>query len=425
MKKRYWGIRRIQKPVLLCCSLWLLWGMDASAEVKISSQGELGIEARLFTGGGEGDQGNVSGIGRLSLSGKSKPFKFKFRGFIRHDGVDRTRSAIFPEEAWVEYREKGLRFRAGYQLLNWTATEAFHPADVINSRYFDGNVQNPEKLGELILSLRLKIGNGNIEGFLMPLFTEPILPSTQSRFRFSPFGSEVTNTLILDRDGELTETKVHPNWGVRLSQTLGKADVSMHVLQQTDKSLPQVRFESLPPTSPPNLVFQQVTQVGGTYQQALGTFLLKFEGAYRWFVDSNDPTFAGLSDFGLVAGGVEWGFGHESGGESTFLLEGQSIFGQGDADLTFFLFERDVLLGYRYAHGDESDQSLTLSSIVDLDDPEQIFGNAEYGRRLGDSWRLSAGFRLIRYPASEDSAPVGPENLNNANYVYTTLLRYF
>ncbi len=398
----------------------------ATADLAVKSQGELGLESRVFFPSGEGDDYNVAMVRRLTLDGKLKPLKLRVRGFARHDGVDRERSALFPEEAWLEYKADLVRFRVGYQMLNWTATEAFHPADVINSRYFDGNVQNPEKLGELMAAARIKVMDGNVEAFFMPRFTEPILPSSNSRYRFAPLGTTIPDPQLIDQNGEVSDDRWVPQWGVRAQQSFHGADVSAHVLQHVDRALPLVLFDPAAGI-PPTLIYQWVTQVGGTYQQVAGPVIIKVEGSYRWF-ETPDPR-NGLPvpdrNHALLAVGLEYGFGHDSGGESTFLLEAESAFGLDDEVAGLLLFQRDALIGYRYSHGDEADQSFTVSVIDDLEAQQQFFANLEYGRRIGETWRAQTGLRLIHYPPKNPAAPVGPEFLDNANYGYLNLTRFF
>ena len=53
-------------------------------------------------------------------------------------------------------------------------------------------------------------------------------------------------------------------------------------------------------------------------------------------------------DHGQIAVGFEWGTVHEGGSESTFILEGQALVGQGPERLELLsLFQRDVLLVLR------------------------------------------------------------------------------
>ena len=65
MKELLWNVFVLRGLLAFACLS--LFPLFASAELKISSQGELGLEARLFTGGGEGDQGNAVSYTHLTL----------------------------------------------------------------------------------------------------------------------------------------------------------------------------------------------------------------------------------------------------------------------------------------------------------------------------------------------------------------------
>lgn len=440
---------RIFSTLSLCiCFLsfgWMTQGCtNAQAKkLKVSSKGELGTEGRIFypSDTDQGDLGNIAGIGRLYLKAKYGKFKLSFRGFGRHDGFDRKRSALFPEEAYLEYKQNPILIRLGYQLQTWTATEAFHPADIINSRYLDGSVQAPEKRGELMGLARLKFGSGNIELFFMPLFSSPIFPSEDSRFRFGPLGQAISQIQILDRNGKIDDDPWRLQYGARMQQRLFGADLSVHLVRHIDRSLPLVLadFSSGGLSAPPkiSLVYQALTQIGGTLQSVVGPFLVKLEAAHR---DFDQPTtaerdrlppapFLSLADrdHTLIAVGLEYNIYH-SQGESALLLEGQYARWRegGEApDGSLLLFDKDLLFGWRYAFNDVADRSITTSLIIDVKEIEQFFANIVYGQRIGDVWRAELGLRLISFPPKDPNNPQGPEYIDQANYAYTSLIRYF
>ena len=117
---------------------------------------------------------------------KSKPFRERLRLYGRLDREDRERTILVLEEAWVEWKAKPFRVRAGFDLLNWTATEAFHPSDILNSRNLDSSIQNYDKLGEPMVSLSYKGTIGVLTAYFLPTVINPILPSPNSRLSFSP-----------------------------------------------------------------------------------------------------------------------------------------------------------------------------------------------------------------------------------------------
>ena len=237
------------------------------------------------------------------------------------------------------------------------------------------------------------------------------------------------DTVFIDASGQLTDKKFHPQWGARIQQSFWGADLGVHVVQHLDRSLPLVFFDPENPTTvPPTIVYQHVTEVGGTLQKVWGPVIVKGEFGYRRFTKPNQSAVAMGPVPGrnhtLAALGLEWGLAVGEG-ETTFLLEAQNAFGLDDDASGILLFQRDILVGARHDFADEASQTLSGSVILDLERPSRIFANVEYGRRLGENWTTQIGYRLIRYPPVDKSQPVGPEFLNNANYAYVNLSRFF
>jgi hypothetical protein len=405
---------------------------------QIDSRGELGFESRAFwpDDAAATDDWNATMVGRLHLDAAAGPVTGKARVFSRLDPRDQDRSAFIPEELWLEVKLSRLRLRAGYQMINWTATEAFHPADVINSRYLDSAIENPEKLGEPMVSLRSEIPHGSVEAMFMPVFVEPIFPSARSRQRFLPPGAALGAPLVFGRDGEAIDDhspyRFAPQGAVRVQQTWGRADVSVHGLAHIDRSYPLVVFDAA--ANLPRPVFLPVLQAGATYQQAMGAWLFKLELAYRWYRlpdAGGDPTLPPPPlpnrDHFVGAAGVEYGLPHDNGSESTLLLEGQ-LFVPRDADLPRVaepLFQHDVLAGVRHAFNDEASRTVMVVVIVDALRPQELFANAGYAQRLGETWTVQAGVRFVRVPPRDPAAPLVFEWLNNSHQIYANLFRHF
>lgn len=415
----------------------------AARAVEVASRGEVGLETRVFQPDDDRDSrdGNVAAVARVRVEARQGDFRARLRGFVRHDEVDRGRSAAFPEEAWLEWKRDRLRLAVGWDMLTWSATEAFHPADVVNSRYFDSNIEGFEKLGEPLAELRVKIGQGNVAAYFMPYFTPPIFPSPRSRLSFTPPSVRLGRALRLQGDGTVTDGRWVSQWGVAAQQTVGDADVSVHVLQHVDRFLPVVGVDTRGGQLRP--LFRPVLQVGGTYQQVFAGLIVKLEAAYLMFDRPAlaagtpfvplDPRALGEDrDHGAIAVGLEYGFSHDNGWETTLLVEGQSIFAEGrglrgNARIRreLNLFQRDVLAGVRLALQDEADSALLAFLAVDVEDPDQIFANLGYGRRLGEEWSLKTGLRIFHLPPRDAAMPIGFERWHRANQLYLTLLRHF
>jgi len=414
---------------------------SARAQLEIESRGELGFEGRVFLP----DDTDVTDVGNLAMVGRLQTdadvgtsaldeLSARARVFSRVDPYDGARTRVVPEELFASVELDPLRLRVGYQMLNWSATEAFHPADVINSRILDGAFENPEKLGEPMASLRVEIPLGNVELFAMPFFTAPVLPSSRSPLSFAAPGLALGAPLVLERDGDLDDQRFQPQGGMKVQQTWGGADVSVHLLHHIDREQPQIVVDVR--SGLPRPVYQAVTQVGCTYQHALDGTVLKLEAAYRGFVRPKGGVPGGRYDVlgtmaprnqVLIAAGVEHGVTRGDGSDTALILEGQALVPTEHdfPELLEPLFQHDVLVGVRHAFNDEQSTAFLTTVIVDVEHPQQLVVGVSLSRRLGEEWGLTTGLRLLRVPPEDPFAPVGVENLNDDHQLYLDLRRYF
>ena len=416
-------------------ALALLPGLVAPARADVDSRGELGIETRAFVPDGDArtDAGNVAAISRLIVDADADvkgldDASFRARVFSRLDPNDSGRSLITPEELYVNLEFGPVRVRAGWQMLNWTATEAFHPADIMNSRILDSSFENPEKLGELILTQRLDIPNGNVEVSVMPLFVAPRLPTRRSPLNLAGPGVPLGEALVLEDDGALVNSRLHGQWALQVQQVWGDADVSLHLVHQVDRQQPLFVFN--PASGMVHPIYQGVTQLGGTYAHVIDHLILKLEGAYRRFDRVSAQGALGAvaqRDHVLISLGTEYVLGLGDGSETSLLAEGQALIPTVPdyPEALEPLFQHDIMIGARHAFNDEQSTALLATLVVDAANPEQLLGSASISRRLGESWELLGGFRVFNYPAKDPRNVQGFEHLDGQNHVYVNLSRHF
>jgi hypothetical protein len=400
---------------------------------NFKSKGEVALENRLFS---DDDlaitkDGNLDLFARLESSFKSGPFRAGFRVFGRADKGDRQRSIIAIEEAWIGFCNSGWDIKLGAQMLNWSATEAFHPADMINSRLLDSDIEKPEKFGEVMLSVNRKIGRGSLTAFIMPRYEAPEFPSSRSRLNFFPTGLEVGNELWLERDGEISSNSYGLQWGLRFSQTLGAADISLHYIEHQDRSQPLMLMDNQNGMLHP--MYFPVRDIGGTLLRVFGGWIVKLEYDYRDFINPENPVqvnFAGLVpvkqlDHSQLALGLEYGWTYSGGGEGTLIVEGQRFFGVNKIQrATLHPFQSDILIGYRHAWNDILGRELLVTTIIDIERKHEYLLNVSYSQRLNDTWGVRLGFRLVDAPVKGDF-PIGLETLHKSNQVFLVLTKYF
>ena len=403
------------RSVLFLC---LLISGTVAAEWDLRFKAELAIEARQFESDSSAlteDTGSAL-LGRLDTSLRRGPWKFAARGFARVDPMDNDRDLTSVEELFVSFEKSGWRLRAGYQMLNWTATEAFHPADVVNSRNLDSNIENAEKLGELMFSLRRRVANGSLEAFVMPRRERPQLPGPKSRLSFAPAGVRVA-AQWLGNDGQPESTNWDMQWGARWAAVIGDADVAIHYLDHQDRQQPVIRVGDV--VGQVWAAYLPVRDWGGTYAQVLGGSIVKLELGHKDFKTE------GLPDHTQVALGYEYGWVLGSGAQATMIAEAQNYFGVDESQRAQLgIFQRDLLLGYRHAFNDSQSREILLTAIGDLERNHEYLVNLKFSQRLGETFTLELGLRWIDAPA-KDIQPQGLELLDGANQVFVNLRRFF
>ncbi len=409
---------------LLAALSLLLAAPDASASVRI--RGELGIESRLFEGDGLGatEDFNLGPYARSEIKSRRGNLRAIGRLFTRFDFFDPDRAAVVIEELWADWRAAGWKIRAGAQLFNWTATEAFHPADILNSRNFDSNVENAEKIGEPALRISRAVGQGVVEAYFLPARLAPRLTQSASRLSFS--GTDTGDALWVASDGSLSRGNLEAQGALRAAQTVGSADIALFLARHRDRSQPVVAVD--PNNGLLTPVYLPVTQFGATAQQALGPWLAKFELAWRDFDNPTNPTRLGTisqEDHGQAAAGLEFGWNGSSGSESALILEGQRVFGVNRMTRSnLSLFQNDVLFGVRHAFNDAQSKEIFASVLVDTERNSEFLWSARYSQRIGGAWSVKTGFRIVQAP-QKTAVAAGLETLRTADQIFLTVARHF
>ncbi len=347
--------------------------------------------------------------------------KVRFSG--RHDFAETNRNILIPEDIYTGYNgEKWLIF-AGYQILNWSATEAFHPADVINARNFDSNLENAEKIGELMLQTTYLLNSGSLNFYLLPRIQGPNLPDNNNRLSFFSPGLNVLKPKHLDSDGKEMNDKWDLQWATRFEQSFDGIDLAFYTIQHQD------RYNPIAAPSGTSIQLYTVPrfQYGITYQQAIDAFVLKLETATIDF-DNYGPLVAfgyEAKDNTQIAFGLDYTYSHSSGTDSTFIFEAMSVIDLSKPNRAIAnTFQRDVLFGYRYAWNDILAKEFFISLIADLERGREYLFSTSYSQRLSDVWGIKGSYRYIDAPQKE-AIQRGLEILHKDHQVSLTTTRYF
>jgi hypothetical protein len=359
---------------------------------------------------------------RFDIKHNQDSWVTKLRVFGRNDTLDDRRRIIFLEDAYTGLEYDTWQVHVGWKILNWSATEAFHPADILNARNFDSSLENAEKIGELMVHYTYILEEGTINFFYLPYIMLPNLPEPNNRLSFFPSNAIVGNSLIVDESGNTLANKWQPQWAFRFEYTLGDADISFYALEHFDRYQPNI----LPSAGPTfTSTFYKKFQYGFTYQHAIGSSVFKLETATIDFYDSGAPSTSKQMDHTQIAFGIDYINSHKDGSESTLIFEGQFIPDVGKSSRAALqIFQRDLLIGYRYALNDTNSKEFFASLIFDIERGRELLASISYSQRLSDTWKLNTGYRYIDAPQKGLLAS-GLEPLDKDNQLSLTITRFF
>ena len=213
------------------------------AHAEFKEQGELSFQTRAFRDDNKDttEDRAVGMFGRVDLTyAGTNVDKFTFRGYGVMDKKDSDRNFLIIEDcnvSWYLGEEEDKKFSLGYQLFNWTATEVFHPVDVINSRNLDSNMESPEKKGELAVEFTHEIGEGQLSFYFFPKAEKPHYPGTKSRLGA---GIALEKPVWVKNHDHRSTNGMTPQGAIRFTQTVDNADFSFHILHHLDRNLPIV-----------------------------------------------------------------------------------------------------------------------------------------------------------------------------------------
>lgn len=449
------------KSSFLFYLLVLLPSLAMAQSSPYSSRGEIGIEYRVFQDddNSKTQDWGLGAFSRLEAVYREDSFHNVFRGMARVDSKDPGRNFVTVEDGYLSTRlfESGdIMLLGGYKIFNWTATEAFHPADQVNSRNYDGELENLEKKGELTVEIEFPLYEGTFSLYFFPRFEAPQLPS--SRSRLGGAGVSIGRAVVVDGDDAESNEYWVPQFGFRTVQYLSWADVSFFALRHVNRNYPLVGTQDygtvsvpvFPPFSVDVLLpfSTEVTpyylpswQIGGTAQILLNPFILKLEAAHYKFDDhkpifdlaryaldqniSDEEKLRSREDHSELAVGLEYGFDHMSGAESMLIMEATSMIGlEKEERQRTGIFQRDLFLGYRYAFNDVDGREVLMSFITDLEREDERLYNITFSQRLGNFWRVRSALRI--YDADQkEQIPQGLELLDKASGLSMVLTRFF
>ncbi|MCB0414076.1 MAG: hypothetical protein KDD50_07070 [Bdellovibrionales bacterium] len=370
--------------------------------------------------------------GSLELNydhGRRGRWKENLQIFAQTDLNNSDRTVGFLQEANINLQQRRYKIGIGDFIFSWTALEAFHPADILNSRYWDSDIKNFIKIGEPAIYYTRYLRSGSLNFYYLPVLTAPILPKSSSRMNILNLTTlpykEFGPALWLTPDGNIKENNTTPQFAFLWETTLDNADLTIHIVHQMDRSHPLITY--IPGETQMRPVYVSVLQLGGTFQMAYDDWVFKSEFAVKDFQDEKITslgTFKQL-DHTAMALGAEYLISHRGGQESSLYMEYQTLVGltQEEAYSTQF-FQNDLFYGWRFSFNDAYSQEVRLSLLVDLSRAHEQLIHFSYKRRLSDTWSMQMGANLVE-AFRDDLTPNGLELFSRNNEIFLKISKFF
>ncbi len=343
---------------------------------------------------------------------------------------ERKNSYVNLNEALWKHDFGSYGFRIGYQVFNWSDMESFHPADIVNPRFIDSDIEQIKKKGILAGSFFLYTEFGIFKAYVIPRAEFNFFPSSNSRVLGGtrPERSQVVEASTISREKNILqfgggyefssdsfELKVNGLYHVNTSQSLiGYSNYTI----VSNSVVPTGDLESY------NFMAFDLTASGTLF---LGEHTFKFEFLNH---SPENTTTEFLTTSGLMikdkesylAIGYEYTLSHANGYDSMFLAEYQkSLIGEEDVQAATSIFQNDAFFGYRLTFNDTYGSEAFAGFFYDLSRAEYFYlGN--FQRRLNDFWKFKIGYR--GYSAGEND-DLGLKILENDDEYYLTITRYF
>lgn len=433
---------KLVKPMFLFFLLFLFLAFDeALGKIRYKSSGEIDFFVKTFKDdkNPETDDQKIGLSTNLSAAFKKGKIRGKFTINGKVEEAKAGESFLFVEDSYLLYKKKPWLLKAGFQVFNWSATEVFHPSDIINSKLIGGE-ESGKKKGELTFLIQRRIGKGRFSLVIMPRFEDPRF---SSKLFFSGNEYNIKEALWWEENGRVSFDNYGFQGGLFLTQSLGPMDITLYTIKNRDRSNGIFYFKVEDPIENLHPVYFQVQHYGGTLQLILGAWNIKFEYDKRIFkgdfLDSYEldgSTYSKLAsfvDFGQkklekydwIASGIEKTFYWNNGAETTLILEGQTILNASKEErANLDIFQKDILIGVRHNLNDVMGSEFLLSAITDLEREKEHLVSFEYKRRLSNNWKAELGFKVVEAP-QKAAIPQGLEFSHEKNEINFKLTRFF
>lgn len=409
-----------------------------SNDIFAASGGEFALENRYYPKevASASEDYNLSVFGRFYYDYEKESLFLKASGIGRFDILDEKRRFATVEDLFIEKKVgENIRLSLGYKVYNDSVLEIFHPADIINSRNFDGDFERLEKRGELALETEVYNLDSSLSFYFFPHMERPLFPGAKSRMGV---GREFDRVVAVIRDDIKESDFWIPQYGVRAKTKLLGFDIGAFYFRHIDRNRPVFAFNefvSSPFLLPKNQKkfyphFFEVDDFGFTLVGEISSILFKMESTYHHYVSERELLIVDKNKFSLfspddhleLATGLEYILSLESGHDMTFFLEWQKIFIQKNSyQKKSSPFQNDLSLGARYALNDIAGTEIYAFILGDVAGRDEGIFSVKLSRRFSERIRYEVAARVVWAHENDD---YGLRALEDDHYL-TMNVRYF
>ena len=417
-----------------------LIGIIFSLNVVASTSGHISIDQRFFDNDGvenTNDRGfAVSTNLRSNMSWMGVDFSGNVLG--RVDDQDPTRNIFILQEAMLRYKLGTWEVFGGFEKFNLGANEVFKPADNLNARNFDSDVENTEKFGELTYGIKKSFSWWDVSLFALPGEEKHYIPGASSRLGVGIDVQEIE--YIQNINGE----EYNNEFGFIANFFTDLGDFSVFYLNHLDKKLPIFGWRSyytditlqdcgniVCPVDSNKITpyYYETKEYGASASIVVSDFILKADVVSRNYNTSVDILtingFERPENHTDAAIGLEYTQYLDSGLELRYLAEYAQVFGVSkDVGLKRFIFQDDLYLGVHITMNDPMDTKFNIGGVIDLSGKSEGLYFVSFDRRLDPNWRIKTGLRYID-AKSTGIYPQGLEIFEDDHQAYLNLNYYF
>lgn len=385
--------------------------------VDFQFKGESEIQYRVFDADNDSStqDTNLLVTNQAETTFTTKTSIFKSKLWMQQDSIDKNKSAVIIEKLYMLIQKDSYDVSLGAKILNWSTLEAFHPADVMNSKNYDSSFKNPVKIGEPMISYSYYYNEFVVGVYYMPYIMNPIFAPQSSRFKTSQL--HVGSARYFNKSSEEITNNQFNQIAIKLDHVLNQADISVYYIDHIDRSQPIFSVDNL--NVIPN--YFRVKQFGFSLQSPLKELLLKAEYGYRKFVGSAPNI--NPSDHSQLALGTEYTYYHQNKFESTLFVEYQVIPDVSRVKrASLGVFQHDLLAGYRLNLNNSQSSELQWFVFKDLDVNNEYFLSLNFSQRFFNMIKGNIGLQWVY---SNTNQSIGFQTIENADFCYVSTNYFF